>query len=122
MRRRSVVFVLVGTAFFGLALLSVIQRFPREPCGGGDCFRLFGLLLEMTATILASLCLAAGTFDWVADRRQAVRLAWYPGWGVLCGGVVGTYVAVFGPFAAGLYWNPVIVGGTAGVIREVWSW
>ena len=124
MRRRSIVFVLIGSALFGLALVSVIQLYPKEPCRGVDCgIVLFALLPHLIGTLLGALCLAAGTFEFAEYRRQAVRLVWYPGWGFLCGCVIGTYATVFSSsFPAGFYWLPVVVGGVVGVLREIWSW
>lgn len=107
--------------FVGLALRSVILRYPRELCN--DCFSLFGLLFEFLATLLGSLLLATATFHWVANRRQAIRVAWYPAWSVCCWSIIVAYLVVYGPDQSlSAFRDPLVFGGIAGVIQEVRSW
>lgn len=122
MRGRSIVVTVLGLLLVGFTVYTIAVRFPREPCRGIDCASLFGTLPQLILTVLGGLLLAAGTFESATDRYEIGHRVWFSGWGLLCGGAVGTYLAVLGPTEPVFYWLPTAVGGAIDGIRAMWGY
>jgi hypothetical protein len=116
-RRRFAVGFLVALA--GFTYLTFLANY--WPGSGADP-GLFGYAPNVLLAALLGCGVAAATDRRVADRRQAVRIAWYPALAAAASLPLYLVVLARGD-PVGVYWTYDLVGGgLVGVCQEIRRW
>ncbi|MFC6988763.1 hypothetical protein ACFQJD_08660 [Haloplanus sp. GCM10025708] len=96
---------------------TVLRNYVLAPADPG----LFGFAPQFLLSTVLGILVAVETDPAVADRRQALRVAWYPVWAVAASTPLYVVLAVRGVPVS--YWSyHLVLGGVAGVVREALRW
>jgi|GEM_PF-5466144 len=117
MRRR-----LVGTGLAGLTLVTYGVFFSLYFPGSGVDPGLYGYAPPLLLSTALGCGVAAVTDGLIADRRQALRVVWYPGWAVVAGLPLIIVLAVRGAPVVAYETYPLVVGGIVGIGQEIRRW
>ena len=83
---------------------------------------LFGYAPNIVLASLVGVLLAAGTTSHIANRGQALRIAWYPGWALAASVPLFVVLSVRGDPIGGWLQYPLVLGMVIGIGAEIGSW
>lgn len=109
-------------ALGGLLALYTYATFLRSYAPGAGDPGLFGYAPNFVLASVVGVLFAAGTAGHVADRGQATRLAWYPGWALVASLPLFVVLSLRGDPLGSWVQYPVVLGAAVGIGAEVRSW
>jgi len=90
--------------------------------GSGVDAGLYGYVPHVLLATAVGCGVAASTDGRVTDRRQALRLAWYPAWATLACLPLALVLALRGDAGGISPTYPLVIGGGVGVGQEIRRW